>query len=196
MKRVFFWIMILSMVFSTVYSGVAEEEDFTELFLREPEYNHQFVELDQVIFDLEDQLGYNANFDINYSDQVVTIWLYQTELQIPCLIDRLSRRVLLHDFYLDERIVQANELYSMFDDREYSIYELDDDNYKICDATDDDHRCKIVIYSEADKKDFSIFAWEFGYEDGNYYVGMDTFRQLWYDVHKQDHVQDFAPYYQ
>ena len=166
------------------------EGDLFNVELIEPEGNHQFNEIDQFLFDLEDQLGYAPKFDINYDDQVVTVYLYQTLLEIPCLVDKLSNRVILPDVWPGQEIIEANELISFFDKEEYDLYGLNDENFKVlkAESTKENRPLWITVESQVpgeEGKTIELTTWDYEAcpEKATFMIGRQGFIQLWYEVH-------------
>ncbi len=160
------------------------------VYLMEPEDNHQFVEIDQFRFDINERLGYYPKFDIDYDEQKVYIYLYQTELEIDCLVDKKTGRVVLPDVWFDDAVYEANELYSQFDKEEYTLHELDNEEYEIIEAekSGKSQLLKITVLSHVDGEDgktFTVSTLDFkaDFEKGTYVISQEGFRQLWYEIH-------------
>ena len=193
-----FLVVVLVLSMSAVFAEDAifgqkfrfEGGELDHVILWEPEDNHQFVEIDQFQFDINERLGYLPKFYIDYEEQKVYIWLYQTELEIDCLVDKQTERVILPDVWFDDDVYEANELYSLFDKDEYTLHELDNEEYEIIEAEKSEmsQLLKITVLSHVDGEDgktFTVSTLDFkaDFEKGTYVISQEGFRQLWYEIH-------------
>ena len=171
------------------------QSKLNDVYIKEPVYSQQFETLALFLSDIEEQFGYRPDADIDFDRKIVTIWLYNSTVEVECLIcdenDPVKRRVIIPDFYFDEDLVKYNELYSTIpNEREYDIFELEGSNFKVDSVNIRDGVLKLCMYSKADNKDIDLKGFEFRTENGVIYVSSKEFRQLWYEVYKQDESRD------
>ena len=106
---------------------------------------------------------------------------------MPCLIAQ-NGRTLVPDVWPDDDVIEANELYSKFQDEEYNLYSLQNDDYKILEAEGmhENRPLRITVESEIEGeegKTFEVSAFSWDIQAGEFIFDQETYRQLWYEIH-------------
>ncbi len=192
-KRIVFIVISLILVFSFTFASASTEFLFGPRFRFESNLNHVFIDetysghhfkyLQNYMSDIKDQVGYFPDYEIDYDNQTVTIWLFNSIVEVKCLVidedDLDNRKVIIPAVGLEESLIEYNELYSTLINRAYKLNELESQSYVIESVdVEDDGELKVMINR------VEVFAREYTIYEGEYFLSPNEFRQLWFQVYR------------
>ena len=197
-KRIVFIVISLVLVLS-VTAGSAEflygprfrpNSNLNYVFIDETMSDYHYKYLETFASDRKDQLGCMPAFETDYEREVVTFRLYNSVVEVKCVLVDEDKKVIIPDVPFDDALVRYNALYSTLINRAYRLTELESKNYSIDKIVDGKDKLQLFIYSTADDKQIELSAHEYTTYNGEYFVSPNEFRQLWFGVYGQDQVRN------
>ena len=190
-KRIVFIIISLALVLS-ITSGSAEflygpkyraSSNLNNVFIDETLSDHHFKYLETFASERKEQLGYMPNYEVDYEREVVTFWLYNSVVEVKCVLVDEDNKVIIPDVPFDESLVRYNALYSALINRAYRLSELDSKDYSIDKIVGENGMLKVFIYSTIDDKYIELSVHEYTIHDDDYFISPNEFRQLWFEIY-------------
>ena len=123
------------------------------------------------------------NYEVDYEREVVTFWLYNSVVEVKCVLVDEDNKVIIPDVPFDESLVRYNALYSALINRAYRLSELDSKDYSIDKIVGENGMLKVFIYSTIDDKYIELSVHEYTIHDDDYFISPNEFRQLWFEIY-------------
>ncbi len=160
--------------------------NLNEAFIDETLSGNYFKYLENYTSDISEQLGYFPNYEVDYDKEVITFWLYNSVVEVKCVLVDDDKKVIVPAIQLDEALVGYNELFSTLINRAYKLNEIESEKFVIDQIVDKDDELQLFVYSVADDAYFKLLAHEYTIYDGEYYVSPSEFRQLWFEIYRHN----------